>query len=100
MTDNLTNQEKLEEVYQVTMENHEILVGLRRQQNISNVFKILYWAVILGILGGAYYFIKPTIDAFSQNKEKFDTVIEQLNSLKAQLPEGKLLNEVLDTLKK
>ncbi len=99
MSENLNNQQKLEEVYHMTMENNEILRSMRRQQHIANAFRFFYWVVILGALGGAYLYVRPAIDTFSKNKKDIDSALGQFNELRAQLPETKVLQQVLDGLK-
>lgn len=99
MSENLNNQQKLEEVYHMTMENNEILRSMRRQQHIAHAFTIFYWVVILGALGGAYYYVRPVVNAFSENKGKIDSALEQFNDLRSQLPETKVLNQLLEGLK-
>ena len=99
MSGDLNNQEKLEEVYHMTLENNEILRSIRRQQHIANAFRFLYWLIILGALGGAYYYVKPAINAISDNKQKIDSTLEQFNELRSQLPESKLINQMLNSLK-
>ncbi|MCX6756970.1 MAG: hypothetical protein NTW35_02340 [Candidatus Nomurabacteria bacterium] len=98
-TSDLTNQEKLEEIFEMTKENHEILIGIRRQQYVANAFKFLSWIVILASLGGAYYYVKPVVDSFNQNKSKIDDTLKQFNDLRSQLPETKLLDQVMQSIK-
>ncbi len=98
MSADLNNQEKLEEVYHMTLENNEILRSIRRQQHISNAFRFLYWLIILGALGGAYYYIRPAVNAITDNKQKIDSTLQQFNELRSQLPESKLINQVLEGL--
>lgn len=95
----LTNQEKLEEIFEMAKENNDILRNLRRQQNIANAFRFLYWIVILVSLGGAYLYVKPAIDSFNQNKTKVDETLQQFNSLRSQLPETKILDQVMKGIK-
>lgn len=96
----LTNEEKLDEIYEMTRENHEILMTLRRQQNFATVLRILYWMVVLGVIGGAYYFIRPVVTAVSSGGAQVDKTFDQIDEIKQQLPETKVLNQVLDWLKK
>jgi hypothetical protein len=91
----LTNQEKLEEIYELTVENHDILRSMRRQQNIANAFRILYWVVILASLGGVYYYVSPIIQAFSTSAPKIEQTMNQLNTFRAQFPEAKMLEQFL-----
>ncbi|MEI6810483.1 MAG: hypothetical protein WCK60_00340 [Candidatus Nomurabacteria bacterium] len=96
----LTNQEKLEEIFEMTKENHDVLIGIRRQQYVANAFRLLTWVVVFASLGGAYYYVKPVVDSFNQNKSKIDDTIKQFNDLRSQLPETKLLDQVLQGIKK
>lgn len=96
----LTNEEKLNEIYELVHENHQILKTLRRQQYLSNTFRVLYWVVILGALGGAYYYVRPFIGMIAGNSSKMEETFLQLNQLKDQLPETKILNQVLEGLQK
>ncbi|HCC06061.1 TPA: hypothetical protein DEP94_01720 [Candidatus Nomurabacteria bacterium] len=98
-TSDLTNQEKLEEIFEMTKENNDILRNLRRQQYIANAFRFLYWVVILVSLGGAYYYVKPAIDSFNQNKTKMDNTLQQFNDLRSSLPETKLFDQVMQGIR-
>ena len=91
----LTNEEKLNEIFRMTEENNNILRTMRRTQYVSNIFRILYWIMIIASLGGAYYFIKPIIAGFSENEGGIADTLKQINILKSQLPEAKLLQEML-----
>ncbi|MFA6609003.1 MAG: hypothetical protein WCT07_03805 [Candidatus Paceibacterota bacterium] len=95
----LNNQEKLEEVYELTVENNEILRSIRRQQHIANAFRFLYWLVILGALGGAYYYVRPVVDSIFGNKVGIDSTLKQYEELRSQLPETKLLDQFLQGIK-
>jgi hypothetical protein len=96
----LTNEEKLDLVYEMTLENHDILQSIRRQQYVSNAFRLLYWIVILGAIGGAYYYIRPAVSYIQENGTKLQTTINQLNTLNSNLPEAKLINTLIEGLKK
>ncbi|MDQ5962491.1 MAG: hypothetical protein QG653_298 [Patescibacteria group bacterium] len=95
----LSNQEKLEEVYKLTLENNTLLHGMRNRERIANAIRILYWLVIIGSLFGAYYYIRPVIDVFTTNKGKIDETLTQFQQLQQQLPEMKVLQQLLEKLK-
>jgi hypothetical protein len=61
MSTDLTNQEKLEEVYKLTLENNHLLHKMQSRDRIAYIFRVIYWLIILGALGGAYYYIRPFI---------------------------------------
>lgn len=96
---NLTNEEKLDRMYQMTLENHEILTSLRRQQYVSNALRLLYWLVILGTIGGMYYYLRPIITFLTENSDKLGEIFSQFNQMKNQLPEAKLINQILEGLR-
>ena len=85
----LTNQEKLEEIFEMTKENNDILRSLRRQQHVANAFRFLYWIVILVSLGGIYYYVRPMLDTFNNNKEALEASMQELDTFRSQFPNVK-----------
>ena len=71
-----SNQEKLDEMYDLMIElkkdtefmmkemddMHITLNWIRRRERIRFFSNMIYWAVILGITFGAYYYIQPLLD--------------------------------------
>ena len=90
---NLTNEEKLNEIFRMTEENNHILRSLRRTQYVSNIFRVIYWMVIIASVGGAYYFIKPILASFTGGDGS--SFSEQMDTLKFQLPEARMLQQML-----
>ena len=95
----LTNQQKLEEVYELTLENNSMLRSMRRQQHIANAFRFIYWLVILGVLGGAYYYVRPVISSITNNKDKINETLQQFEGIRSQFPETKLFEQFFHLLK-
>ena len=91
----MNNEEKLEAIYQMTLENNEVLRTVRRQQYMSSFFSIIYWLVILGSIGSAYYFIKPFIPVISSNFGKFEETIGQFDQIRNQMTDPKLLQGMM-----
>lgn len=96
----LTNEEKLDLIYEMTRENHDILQTIRRQQYVSNAFRLLYWLIILGAIGGAYYYVRPAVNYVTENSDKLMQVVEQFQGVQSSLPEAQLLNGLIEGLKK
>jgi hypothetical protein len=96
----LTNEEKLDEIYKLTLENHEMLKTLRRQTYIAGAFRILYWLMILGALGGTYYYVRPFVNTFSTNSAKIENTLFQLNQIKSQVQDPGVLNQLLEGFQK
>lgn len=56
----------LKQTYKLSEENNEILRSIRRSGRISMALRIGYWAVIILLSVGAYYFIQPYVDVMKQ----------------------------------
>ena len=95
----LNNQEKLEEIYKLTVENNHLLHGMRNRERVANAVRILYWIVIIGSLLGAYYYVKPILSVFITNKDKVDQTLNQFDQLQKQFPEMKMLQQVMSKFK-
>ncbi len=52
----------LESTHALTKENNELLHSFKRRAQLGMAVKILYWALIIGLSFGAFYFIQPYID--------------------------------------
>ncbi len=96
MSDNLTNEEKLDRMLKLTEENNKILRSLHRTQTVSSIIRILYWTLIIASLGGAYYFIKPMISSLAGEGANIKESLQQLNAIKSQLPDAKALQQILN----
>jgi len=90
----LTNQEKLEEIYKITLENNHILHKIQNRERITIIIRIVYWLIIIGALGGAYYFISPFIESIRHSSTKADGVLRQFEEFRAQFPETKALQQL------
>ena len=95
----LTNQEKLEEIYKLTVENNHMLHKIQSRDRIAIIIRVVYWLAILGALGGAYYYIKPFFEAVSANKSRADGVLQQFEQLRSQFPETKAFQHFLENLR-
>ena len=59
----MTPEEKslLERTYKMSEENNAILRKMRRSAKISSALRYVYWAIIVALSLGAYYFIQPYV---------------------------------------
>ena len=94
----LTNEEKLDQIYEMTLENNDILRSIRRQQYLANALRLLYWLVVLGALGSVYYLVHPVITKLS-NGGVVEQRMNEFNQIRNQLPETKLIDQVVNGLK-
>jgi hypothetical protein len=92
-----TNQEKLDEMYELVKENNEILSGLLRRERISNFFRIMYWIIILGTIFGVYYYVQPVVQSLTFNLESVQTGLNKLNEASGNLPEVNRIKDFLNS---
>ncbi len=92
----LSNQEKLEEIYKMTFENNKILKGILRREKFATVMRVFYWLVILGTLGGVYLYIKPLIGIFTGSNSNISNQIDQVRQ---NLPDTKIFNSFMQNIK-
>ena len=52
----------LENTYTLVKENNELLHSLQRRARLAAAMKVFYWAVIILLSFGAYYFIQPYVE--------------------------------------
>jgi hypothetical protein len=95
----LTNQEKLEEVYKLTLENNHLLHKIQNRGRLAIIFRIIYWLAILGALGGAYYYVNHFFDSIQANNSKAEGVIQQFEKIRSQFPEAQAFQQFFDQLK-
>lgn len=88
----MTNQEKLDEMYDKVDEIYGIVRGMRNRERISNIMKVLYWLIIIGAAFGAYYYVKPVVDTVVPKIESVQKGLDQINNV------GKQINGVTESL--
>ncbi len=94
-----TNQEKLDEMYEIVQENHELLSSLLRREKISFFFKLIYWLIILGGIFGVYYYAQPYMRIVTNNVSIAQQALQKLESLSNSIPEVSNLKNILNTIK-
>ncbi|MEX0918876.1 MAG: hypothetical protein WDZ85_02835 [Candidatus Paceibacterota bacterium] len=75
------DNETLEEILDLAKENHQILVKMRRAQNIATLFSILKLLVITGLAVGIYYFLQPLLAQLGQVYSGVDDLYQSTGSI-------------------
>ncbi len=57
--DNEELQKMVQETYDLTKENNDLLKKMRRSQKLAHISRIVYWLILIGISVGAFYYIQP-----------------------------------------
>ncbi len=86
MEDSEELKKLLKQNLEISRESNRILKRLYRAKKWALTFKILYWAVIVLAVLGAYYYVQPVVNSFSDsiNKIKDDaaTISERTKAIK------------------
>ena len=59
MSEEQFHDDKIDELLDLTRENNKILRSMHRRMLWSQLFTFIYWLIILGVVGSAYYFAQP-----------------------------------------
>jgi len=80
----MTPEEKtlLERTFQMAKENNAILRKMRSLQRTANWLRICYWAVIISLSLGAYYFLQPYIEALSGVSKQVNSSMDSLKEFR------------------
>ena len=73
----------LEKTHSLAQENNDLLHSLKRRARVGTAVKVFYWAVVIGLSFGAFYFIQPYLDfikGFGSNVGDIQKNINQFNS--------------------
>jgi hypothetical protein len=97
---NQTNQEKLDELYELSQENNEILHSLLRREKFATYMRLIYWLVIIGAVFGLYYYVEPVINYISNNSSGLADFFNAINDKTNNFPEVSKIKEILGTFKK
>jgi hypothetical protein len=95
----LSNQEKLEQVYKLSLENNQMLHDMRNRERVAIALNIIYWLVIIGSIFGAYYYVKPMVDVVVSNKSKLDQAIIQFEEFQKVHPEMRAFEQFINKLR-
>ncbi len=81
----LDNQ-KINELLDLTRENNKILRAMRRTQKWSSFFTFLYWMLILGSIFGTYYYFQPTIKKYMQTIQTSVDILQKFKEAAGTIP--------------
>lgn len=76
------DMEKLiQQTHKLAQSNHEMLKRIQRHQRWSRIGKFFYWAVIIFIvLGGYFYIVQPLLDRLNDAYNNFNSTVESIQS--------------------
>lgn len=81
------------QTHRMVEENNKLLRKMHRAAIWGRIFHFLYWAVIIGLSVGAYYFVQPYVDGA---KESFEGIQANVNNIKGAASQ---VNDISNVLK-
>jgi len=86
----MDQEKQLQEILELSRENNHLLKGVYRRARWGMFFWILRWALILGILLGAYYYVEPYVNKVTDTYQRtsdtvrgFQNTADKVNNNKA-----------------
>lgn len=68
----------LEETREIVERNNEMLQSIERSMFWRRIFSIFYWAIIIGIAVGLFYFLEPYVDRVLDAYTQFQGQLESI----------------------
>ncbi len=59
----------LEDTYDLSRENNKMLKKMHRTAVWGNIFRVIYWVIIVGASVGAYYYFQPVLEGLLSTYE-------------------------------
>ncbi len=87
---------KLDEVYELTRENHDMLKKVRRVQKNAMTVRVIYWLVIVSMAFGAFYYIKPYVESLVS---VYTDTTNTIGNIEESIPDIGSVNEILRQIK-
>jgi len=83
----------LEETLKLSRENHKLLRKMQSAARVGRIFRLIYWAIIIGSMFGFYYYFQPVIQEFIGAYQGLLGGIEKTQDVLGNLPGlGGILN--------
>lgn len=74
------SEKQLQEILELSRENNHLLKGVHRRARWSMFFWILRWAIVVGILLGAYYYVEPYVDKATEAYHKTTDTLRRIQT--------------------
>ncbi len=88
----------LEENFHLLKENNEMLRKMLRMQRWAQIYRVLYWFVILAISFGAVYFIRPYLDSLLGYYGSMSESVDSVKKVGSSVPDLKHIQDLLNQI--
>ncbi len=94
------NKALLEEILKTTKENEEKINRILSFQKWSQITRVFYWLILIGVSVGAFYFTKPYLNSLLNIYSGGLGLGIDVNSIGQNNLDTKVVEELLKTLQK
>jgi hypothetical protein len=91
------NTQKLDRILELAEENNAMLKKIRGAQKTAQMFRAIYWVLIIASFLGAFYFIKPYLESIVGLYSGLSGMKDKAGSF--QLPDTKQIQDLINQLK-
>jgi hypothetical protein len=88
----------LEENLRLSKENNDILKKMVRIHRWTQIYRVIYWVLILGASFGAYYFIQPYIDSLLNYYGSVSDSVDTIKKVGTSVPDLKHVQDLLNQM--
>ena len=78
------------QTHRMVGENNTLLRKMHRAALWGRIFHFLYWAAIIGLSVGAYYFIQPYVDSVKEGVNGIQADVDNIRGAASQI--GNIVN--------
>lgn len=88
----------LQENLRLSKDNNDMLRKMLRIQRWTQIYRVLYWVVILGVSFGAIYFIKPYLNSLLGYYSSISDSVDTVKQVSSSVPDLKHVQDLLNQL--
>lgn len=92
------DSKKLDRILALCEENNQYIRKVRNTQKTSQMWKAIYWVIIITFAVGGFYFLKPYLNTLTNIYSSIGGEKKEGNSL-FQLPDAKTIQGLVDQFK-
>jgi hypothetical protein len=93
-------KELLKKNLEVEEENNQMLKKMVRNQKLTNIYRVVYWSIIIFSSLGAYYFIQPYLSNLLNVYTGGVSGFNNISDITKNLSDKEQFQNLLDTFKK
>ncbi len=87
------DSEKIDQILKLTEDNHAMLKKIRGTQKTAQMFRAIYWIVIIALTFGAYVFIQPYLEKITGLYSQGSSVLDNFKNLSGSNNWSSFLND-------